>query len=434
MLVVMAFLGALPARPEAQVRVEGVLFDSLRTQGPVASAEIVLMGSGRRTLTDRAGRFAFDGVPPGSHTFAFWAPWLDSLSLPALQRAVEVPPASRGIVVNLSTPSVATYQRAVCGTTIGADGVLVGEVRSAAGDAVEGLSVLARWRETTLGTGTHSVRIVGAADTTTASGSFALCGVPRDEDVTLVAGDSARGSGEVIVRFPGSVGRRDLVASPGTDRTRLVGRIVEGSGAGVAGVRVVAVGDSAWQATTDSSGRYTIERFPRRSAQLVVRAIGFEPAMIGVEPRDERTELGTTTLSKVPFELSRVTVDGRVLSREELEFEHRRRIGTGHFVSEDEIRRVPTFTPQALFSFVPRSRLRCNPRGDCQFAIPRGNELCLPRIFVDGHAVTGGKPADAGDQQYWLQRAKRVEVHRAALAPPQFTDFEGCGALVIWTR
>jgi hypothetical protein len=41
---------------------------------------------------------------------------------------------------------------------------------------------------------------------------------------------------------------------------------------------------------------------------------------------------------------------------------------------------------------------------------------------------------DLIEQQFWLDRAKSVESYTAALAPARFTDFSGCGSLVIWTR
>ena len=63
--------------------------------------------------------FRFADVPEGPATVAFWSLWLDSLSMPPLQAAVTVHSGSI-TDVRIGTPSLATYQRAVCGAPLAA--------------------------------------------------------------------------------------------------------------------------------------------------------------------------------------------------------------------------------------------------------------------------------------------------------------------------
>lgn len=75
---------------------------------------------------------------------------------------------------------------------------------------------------------------------------------------------------------------------------------------------------------------------------------------------------------------------------------------------------------------------------------PSGFDLtatCPPLWFVDGvdYGRVRGTPTRAAGairevQDEVLRQAVRVEIYRAALAPPEFSDSQGCGRVVVWTR
>lgn len=425
-----SFALALPlliaAPAGAQGTIRGVLFDSLRTVAPIEGAEVVLVGSARRATTDRHGRFVFalDDAAAGPYRIAYWAPWLDSVGVPALEREI----SAGGGEVMLVTPSMSTVQRALCGDVLEpGQGILFGELRAPDGAPLGDLPVWARWDETRLGVGQLDRREVATVDTSSASGFFALCGVPLDAEVALRADDGSRGTGDLVASLGDArIRRRDLIVAPASTRFRLTGRVRAPDASPVTDAVIVLLGDSLSQVSADSSGRFAFDAIPQRSTQLVVKAVGYRPATVDVEPLADPMLLSDVTLERVPYELSRVRVDGTVMTAEEFEFERRRRVNTGYFVDEVEISRYPTFTAAALHSLAPRTRLYCP--SECTLMLTRAIEWCTPKLFVDGFMV------DSGEQKPWLQRAKRVEVYRAAFAPPQFTDFEGCGALVIWTR
>ncbi len=69
-----------------------------------------------------------------------------------------------------------------------------------------------------------------------------------------------------------------------------------------------------------------------------------------------------------------------------------------------------------------------------QLLIRSGSGFCEPRFFHDGQDVGKLNQQLITEQMDLLQRAKRIEIYSAAEAPPQFNDFDGCGAVVGWAR
>ncbi len=415
--------------------VSGVVFDSLRTMRPVGGAEVVLLGAGTKARTDEQGRFHFASIPPTATAIAHWAPWLDSLALPPLRVDLASLVRGRSAVV-LTTPSTATYQSAVCGAELGShDGVLVGEARDALGAPVAGAIMVARWTETSIGAGALSERLVATVDTTTASGHFALCGVPLETVVSLRAIEGSQGSGEQSVAMAVPVQRHDVIVGSALVRARVRGRVVAAADIPVAGAAARLRGDSARSARTDSAGTFEIE-VPLRSGELHVRAVGYEPAYAPLAVRGETFEEIRLALSTIPPELPTVNVTADMFAHERRGFEERRRGATGYFITDSQLVRLPVIGANSIADLVPRVRATGGGRGKPLLMMSRGAGLCDPRFFEDGIDV--GELASTLDKriQQWslLERAKRVEVYTANHAPAKFTDFDGCGAVVVWTR
>lgn len=420
-----------PALAGAQGTIRGTLFDSLRANGPVVDVEVVILGAGMKARTDSDGRFDLVNVPAGTHTVAFWAPWLDSLALPPMQVQVEVP-ASGSVIARLATPSLATYQLAACGTVLAEDqGVLVGEIRGPAGSPLAGIGVSTRWSETVIGVGRFERRLVAAVDTSNAAGLYSICGVPVGDEVALRAiGDAGVGSNEIVLRIMADVQRRDLAVGPADLRARVVGRVVRPDGTALPAATVAVTGDSALVAHADDEGRFVLEGVPRRSTQLVARALGHMPAFATVELVDPDVDVADIRLDRLPQELSTVTVSGEVVTAGRAQFEARKARGLGTFVGDADLARFPSRTSNVLAALVPRAYIQQSRRGP-MLLLRRGSEMCRPRFFVDGY---DNGDLSAEEEGSLMSRAKRIEVYTANDTPPQFNDFDGCGAVVVWTR
>lgn len=429
LLVMSAATGQGALRAQGIIR--GVLHDSLRTSRPVAGVEVVLLGANRRATTDQRGRFEFTDVVEGAATLAFWTPWLDSLALPPLQATANVR-AGEISDVRLGSPSRASYQRAVCGATFGpTDGILIGEVRGVDGSALPGVAVGARWHETLIGIGQAERRQRATLDTANASGFYALCGVPTDAEFALVAGSDSVATGEIVLGLDGEpVMRRDLIAGPYTDVGRVTGRLIGPDSQPLVGATVAIAGDTSRYARTDGEGRFVFAEVPRRSTQFVARAIGFQPALRSRDLLEAESEIEDLMLEKVPQELSTVTVTGEPMSGAQLQFDQRASKGIGMFVNDSALARMAVVNSTTVASLLPRTAAQQSRYGP-MLMIRRGSGFCRPRFFVDGY---DNGNISAEEEGSLMSRAKRIEVYTANTAPPQFNDFDGCGAVVVWTK
>ena len=415
----------------AQATLRGVLIDSLRTGGPVEGASVVLMGANRRVTTERGGRFEFTDLPAGQYTVAYWAPWLDSLGLPALQRQVQLR-GSRTESIALSTPSRATVQRAVCGDVLSDEqGILIGEVRDGEGNPGAGIGVYARWLETVIQGNEVAQGTMAATDTASAAGSFVLCGVPLDAEFTLRAvGRDGVGSGELLVKASGSIARRDIVVGAPGATLRVIGRVVKQNGDPIPDATVLVAGDSSVAVRSDSSGRFAIPAMARRSSQLVVRSLGYVPVVRAIDPFDAELDLDDLTLEVAPRELATVTVTGQAMTASQAQFETRRaRASGGVFVDEGELSKLGMPSASNVATFNPRVAVQQTRQGPMMM-MRRGSEFCRPRFFIDGYDF---RDITADEENSFLRVAKRIEMYTANNAPQQFNDFNGCGSIVIWT-
>lgn len=422
---------AAPASAQQRAVVTGVVFDSLRTMQPVEGAEVALLGSGRTAKTDDDGRFTFRDVASGSYSLSYAAAWLDSVGLPAIHRAVQVVEGERDDV-RLIVPSLPTVQTAICGAPLAeGQGIVLGEVRDVDGRPEPGATVRILWEETLLGEGMLSQTEESLGTITSASGWYVVCGVPMRGDRTIRVTPSARDDTlTLLADLNTPIRRRDVMVGSSGSFATVSGRIVSEDGRALADASVSFPGRSGVSARTSETGEFSLT-VPRQSSQLMVRAVGFVPFQIDVEPIAGRVAVGDVRLEQLPPLLATLLVTGRAVSREELEYEQRKRIGMGYFVDEATLERAPVITPAFVVAQVAIARTEPGGFNKRKIVLWRGAGPCDPRFFIDGWDY--GR-MDVLDQEMYLRFAKRVEVYRAAFAPPEFNDFGGCGSVVVWTR
>jgi hypothetical protein len=407
--------------------IAGQLIDSVSPGRNWHGVEVSLMPGARRVVADSAGRFRFESIDDGEYSVAAAPKFLDSIGVAPLQQRVLVV-AGQTHTVRLATPSSATLQRALCGRAIGADeSVVFGELRTAIGEPVGLEAVAAQWTVTVLGPGAMEQSAQAVVDTSTVGGRFALCGVPREDRFTLWAGTPARGTGKLVHGQGGhAIVRRDLVVGDATAELRVVGRVLNESGDPIIGARVNAVDDSTRTAVVDSSGRFALS-VSQRSQQLQVRAIGFEPGLLRVDPLSEPLLVAETVLATLDTKgaqsLAEVRINADRTTKRRAEFDERRHFEVGYFLDDAALARVPQRTP-AILQF---PRVSAGPDG---VSVARGAGWCAVRWFIDGMDI--GQP-ERGEPTYYVRIAKRIELYRAAFAPARYQDRDGCGVLLIWT-
>lgn len=424
----------------AQHRVQGVLLDSLRAMGPLAEAEVWLLPGDRRTRTDARGRFEFRDVPPGAYRLTYAALWLDSVGVAPAVRPVDV---GRDVTTGLTlrTGSRVAMARTRCGGEMDADrGLVVGEVRDARGRPLAGAIVAARWSETIVGGGPAEPQEYIAADTVLADGRFALCGMREGAEVVVVARhpDGRRTDAIVLAVTPG-VYPHDLVVGDVASVSRLSGRVTNAAGAAIPRADVLASASPSGIIRTDSAGQFRLD-VQQGSRQLVIRALGFQPRVLDVRVAAGEVDLGAIALEPVETVLDTMVIRASAMTREQAEFDYRRRTLNGVFLDEAQLRRMPVVSPNAIVSqsraWVRVFRMGGASPGEIRifqgYSMTGGEVLCKPRLFVDGR--DWGNRTEIDEINSMLAMAKRVEIFRASFAPPQFVDFDGCGALVVWTH
>jgi len=416
-------LSLWPALASAQGDILGLLYDSLRTEGPVEGALIVLEGTDLRTRTDARGRFRFAELARGTYFVRYAAPWLDSLSLPPVTDTVVVRDL-RSAQARLATPSVATYQRAVCGIEFArGQGVLRGEVRDVVGEPRPGVAVGAVWTAQVLTEAGISDELVVVIDSSDSRGMFSLCGVPRQRPFLVSAGGGELRTGELTLDLAEQpAARHDLTVGGREQTARLSGRVTS-----MRGVVVAVPGEPDRGVRVDSAGRFVLDQMPRRTTQLVVRALSFTPRRITLDLGAEEIELPDIVLDPVALQPTSVARSKRTL--DSLAFRERERSGDGVFVDDSTIARVPVINADVIarsWGWVESTGGRTP-----QIRLQAAGRPCAPRFFVD--EVDFGLTIDGLEEALLLRAAKRFEIHTAASMPRPFVDLNRCGVVLIWT-
>jgi len=429
-LAALALLLATESR--AQAAIEGVLWDSTRTLAPLAGAEVVLLSDGRTATTDRRGRFRFENVQPGEHRVGYGALWLDSIAAPPAVASASVGERGTSRLV-LATTSRNSAQLSACGTLLPEDaGLLLGEVRDAAQfTAASDVIVAARWNERLIGRDQNELREMATVDTTDAAGRYVLCGVPLGVEVTVLARHAdGRGTERMQLLVDAAITARDLRIGDEARLVRVSGRVVGPDATPMPNASIFASLAQQRPTATDSAGNFALT-LPARSGQLFIRALGYQPALVPINPLDDQLELGDISIAPVGAVLDTVRVTATPRTLEEMGFEERRRAGLGGFVGEELLSRLARINATSVAQEMP-PWVRSSGGRFPVFLIRRGIQFCSPRFFVDGY--DWGKSTEGIDVDGILAHAKRVEAYKAGFAPPRFNDFDGCGSVVVWTR
>lgn len=452
-------LGAQASGPGATV--SGVVHDSIANTN-LAGATVQLVASNNSSsvlnaVSDSLGRFRLDDVPLGHYRVGFFHPILDSLGVEAPLHDVYVD-SYGAVTANVAVPSPATIRRAVCGAnTTGA--VIIGTVREAQdGSPMPKVAVFGEWYEYALKRTGMSRQLARRNTTSGDNGWFALCDVPTDGSVALLATTGTDSTGIIEVQVPAAgLVRRELylgasdtepvVSSPGpnasanaatrptTRRIRVGKGHLSGTVTALVGKRPLAnaqvsVVDGP-QTRTDTDGRWAISNAPTGTRTLEVRALGYYPdrrnvnVVAGAAPLQIALSTLQAMLDTVKIRASRLPNDANGIG-----FNFRRRSGAGRYITQEDIQRLPVVVTSELFRRMPGVRVD---RGSIEM---RGAfaTWCSAAIFIDDHYMSFLTIEDVDD---WVhpEHIAGIEVYSEASVPAQFRVGMGeCGSIVIWTK
>lgn len=444
--------------------VSGVVLDSI-SGAPLVGAIVQLVaadniaGLVRTDTSDALGWFMFGDVGRGRYLLGFLHPLLDSLGVEAPLREVHVV-GRLPLRTDLAIPSPWRLHAAICGEQSARDSaaVVVGVVRNALDLApAPDVAVTGEWLEFSVSREGFTRRTRRVVATTTATGWFALCGVPSPGTTAIIASHGADSTGvvEIAVSAEPFV-RRDLYIYIGATRTvtlaestrpadasgvqpprsragegRVDGTVIAAArGTPLAGAQVKITGGPETRA--NDRGEWTLIDVPSGTQALEVRALGYYPERrpVHVVEGAPPVHVALSTLDAV---LDTVRVTATRGDRYQSGFAERRRMGIGTYLdAEDIARRAPTVASDILRSVagirmeIGTIMMRSSALGDCS-----------PVLYINGRYVPAMGPVlEIEDIDAWVRphELAGVEVYFDAV-PPQFQQtHSGCGSIVIWTK
>ena len=413
--------------PSAPVTVRGFAYDSLHAR-PLRGAMVSVDGTAHTAITDSTGAFQLDSIAPGAYAFTLLHATLDSIGMTAVTTRVRVNEFANAI--QLGIPSFATLWTRACGDTpVPADsGFVFGTVRRVSTDQpVVGARFITDYfdvrRDSTAGV--RQRRGVGEVRTG-ADGSYAVCGLPADLSIRMVADHDSLSTDLLDLPIAAErIRRRDFLIGM-KDRGKAAVTTVRGtvryrdSENPAVGARVLATGLQETRA--DNQGRFSLSNVPLGTRQIEVLAVGIQPTSIIVEVDSASAQSVSVWLDRVTTLASRNVTGARSIRSIQLnEMELRRERGLGSFIDSMTVRKYPNVS----------MAYRANTSGGVS-----KRPLC--RVFIDGvNRLTRQIGGQMNVDPFSLVDPRDVAVmefhNRGITAPIEFKPDSACNVVIIWT-
>jgi hypothetical protein len=215
----------------------------------------------------------------------------------------------------------------------------------------------------------------------------------------------------------------------------LVGRVVDGGGAGLPGAEITMMKSGRVHAISGDSGDFRIAGLPPGTVVFNVRRIGFEAASFTAVLKPGKTHRANFSLSASAQVLPKVSVADTAVQSHWLDvFQNRKSGARGTFITRADIVRRGARTATDIMRNVPGVRVDMGRTGiQSRIVMTRGNgaRVCIPNLFVHGMPYSGNLDDFNADD------VEAVEVYVGISELPPELDKNGkgiCGAVVVWTR
>jgi hypothetical protein len=438
----------------ARVSLTGTVFDSIRSR-PLSRARVQLIGAEPATPaaqfaaeTDSLGRFSVGDVPVGRYLAGFFHPLVDTVGLELDPVVIVV--RERQQQVSLATPSQATIYRSLCsqrGDATGATAIFgrLYDLDTEAG--LSGASVQASWPDFDIDGRSATIGSRSTVARTGQGGTFAICDLPADISITLRAAAGADTTGEVRVTGPSRAfewvtlflaKREQSPASSPRTQGRVEGRVLDQDRKPVANARIALLSLER-EATTDSAGRFSLDRVPEGTQGALVRAIGYNARDVAFHVR--------SGAPSVEVLLERVQNLAPVITRSSAELQrrldrfvaHKRTSGGGYFIGPFDSTFALDMPIRQRLAELPNVKVfQLYGEWMIQMAAPASvsrGRACTPSILVDGAPTSA--TFDALVTTLTSNHVIGVEVYnRVTQVPAEYPrpPATWCGMLVIWTK
>jgi hypothetical protein len=183
---------------------------------------------------------------------------------------------------------------------------------------------------------------------------------------------------------------------------------------------------SALRVVTGPNGRFRVRDMNAGEYILLVRRIGYSASSVTVQLAPGDTISPALVLRRAATKLGTVTVKGEQRTPSMQEFDARRKLGFGHFITQAEIEKRNARLLSDLFANIPSVQ----PGGGWPKNIRSG---CFFVVYLDGVLLPTGKGFDdLGPPRDFAG----IEIYSgAATIPVQYKPISGsfCGVILMWT-
>jgi hypothetical protein len=226
----------------------GFAYDSLHG-APLAGAFVSLSGTGLSTTSDANGAFRFGQLVPGAYTVVVLHAVLDSIGLSG--PATHADTRRSGDTVRVTVPSFATLWRDACGSAPAPrdGGFVFGSVHDAVTHQPVALATVGvSWLDFSVdGAREVSTQRWSGESPTDSTGSYAVCDVPSDATLHILAAKDSAATGVIdVLTTHARITRRDLFLATNRSSQRQAGVVVgivrAKSGGPIAGARALTAG------------------------------------------------------------------------------------------------------------------------------------------------------------------------------------------------
>jgi hypothetical protein len=193
---------------------------------------------------------------------------------------------------------------------------------------------------------------------------------------------------------------------------------------------------------TGPSGRFRITDVPAGQYLIIVKRVGYHPTSSAVDVAASDTLRLSYTLERLrPEELEAVVVSAKSPSIRMAEFEARRKLGVGEFMTTADIEERNSAFPTELFRKFKSINVSPNHAGPITqyYALSAregGNPslgACPMQVYLDQVPLPSPFNLDLLPPP---KQIAGIEVYAgASTIPPQFSGMNrGCGVVMVWTR
>jgi hypothetical protein len=436
---------AQPPAPAKTGRAEimGTVIDSLNGRY-LSGADVIIEGAKTTLVTDSRGAFRVDDLAPGTYQIGVFHPLLDTLGVTLATKPFHVGPDS-SISVLLAVPSKTTIIQRACPVRPRAQGTsaVIGQVQDPETlQPVAGAEVSIAWTQIEVSKEVgvrRSPRLL--RDSTDASGSFQLCGLPNSMQGTL----QARRGGSVTAEIPITIGEaetelfaRTLLLSRADSGTKVgnatvSGRVLLEGSVTHGGSRVEVVGTDVI-ALTNEKGDFTLRNLPSGSHVLLARHLGFGAETVPVDLSSRAPQQVTMRLPKFVAVIDPVTVTARrVASLDKVGFTKRQQSGLGYFLTPEQIQRMRPNRLTDVLHQVPGLRISYSPQGEVVTSSRGVGNNCV-QYYVDDMPWMSAEPGDINNFVNGPE-VVGIEVYQGSNTPAQYSRaMRDCVTIVVWTK